>query len=90
MKQPLPNLRKSVEGTFAENISHTGYPAGFEPWPPGRPLITKQGGNCICLNPQVRGRRHLLCWVPYEERSHFLAFSEGPSRLDVSLLSPED
>jgi hypothetical protein len=42
-------------------------------------------GNSICFRSQVRGGRHLLCWVQWLR----LALSKGPDR-GVFLPSPED
>jgi hypothetical protein len=30
---------------------------------------TRRFGNWICFRPQVRGRRHLFCWVPHKEQT---------------------
>jgi hypothetical protein len=53
-----------------------------------------------CFRLQVRGRRHLLCWVPYKNLTSVtkqpmscnnrLALCKVPNRVDVSLSSPED
>jgi hypothetical protein len=41
--------------------------SGFRP-PSGIPNTRKQRfGNWICFRPQVKGERHLRCWVPHKE-----------------------
>jgi hypothetical protein len=47
--------------------------------------IARYSRNWICFRPQVRGRRHLLSWVPLR-----LALSKGPNWAGVSSPSPEN
>jgi hypothetical protein len=49
-------------------------------------------GNWIYLHPQVKGRRHLLCWVPLKVMVQWLrlALSKGPNRVGVFLPSLEE
>jgi hypothetical protein len=42
--------------------------------------------NWVCFCLQVRGGKHLLCWVKWLK----LALSSGPKRVGVFLSSPED
>jgi hypothetical protein len=46
-------------------------------------------GNWICFRPQVRGGRHLLCWIPCPHLNQWLrlAFSKGHNRVSVSFPS---